>query len=77
MNSIKFTPKIFQLEINKDRAEFQSSIMICDNFDTDIYSSLNTRMEAILFNLKTAYLILQIILLIHSQLELNRKNSDA
>ena len=42
--------KIFQLAINKARAEFCSSIMIGDNLDADIHGSLNVGMEAILFN---------------------------
>jgi putative hydrolase of the HAD superfamily len=42
--------KIFQLAINKARAEFQSSIMIGDNLDADINGALNAGMDAILFN---------------------------
>ena len=42
--------KIFQLAINKTRADFQSSIMIDDNLDADIHGSLNAGREAILFN---------------------------
>jgi FMN phosphatase YigB (HAD superfamily) len=38
------------IEINKARANFQSSIMIDDNLDADIHSSLNAGREAILFN---------------------------
>ena len=42
--------KIFQLAINKAKTDFNSSIMIGDNLEADIYGALNVGMDAILFN---------------------------
>ena len=41
---------IFQLAINKAKTDFNSSIMIGDNLEADIYGALNVGMDAILFN---------------------------
>lgn len=42
--------KIFQLAINRAKTDFDSSIMIGDNLDADVYGALNVGMDAILFN---------------------------
>ena len=45
-----FQKKIFQLAINKANADFDSSIMIGDNLEADIFGALNVGLDAILFN---------------------------